>query len=660
MDIKSEIASLILKIKHYDKLYHGDDVSQISDFEYDMIKKQLSDLFEKYPNDFPNGKMPEFVGYKPKSKFEKVTHKYPMLSLDNAFDLDDMQNFFKRILKHTNNCTLIAEPKIDGLSCSAVYQNGEYKMGVTRGDGTIGENVSMQIATINDIPKQISYKNDIEIRGEIYIEKQEFIKINQNQKKNDKKEFKTARNTAAGTVRQLDIGIVKNRNLKFFAYEIKPNIYKTEHEKFELLKNMGFKIFDDYKICKNIDECNAFYKMIAEKRNALPYEIDGIVYKLNSIPDQQKIGKSNRAPKYSIAYKFKEKEAEAKIINIEFQIGKTGILTPVAKITPTEIDGVILSNISIHNISELSKKDIKINDTVIIKRAGDVIPYITSVVIEKRDQNTKNPDIPKNCISCNMPLTIANDTFLVCENNINCREQIKQQIIFMVSKECFNIEGLGKSTIDLFLNKNIINDAADIFQLDTKKDLILSQNGWSDLSYNNLILEIDIKKNVTLARFLNALGIKNMGRTMSKTIAAYFKTFINFKNGLSDKENLKKIDGISDKTATDIIKSFNQNKKKAEKILQHIKITDEIKNQKIDENHMFYNKNIAITGSFDNKSREEITKIIENFGGIVKGGVSKKTDFVIAGRSPGSKLKKATDLKINIIDHDKIINIINK
>ena len=678
---KKEIDKVYLEkinqLKKYDKAYFDDDSPIISDKDYDDFKNQILHLEKRFKYLKHKNSPSQKVGYKPSNKFKKINHDVPMLSLANAFSRANILDFIKKInnflnLKDIEKIIFSAEPKIDGISASLKYVDGILVLGLSRGDGRIGEDITNNLKTIKDIPKKIvksSFPKIIEIRGEVYISKSDFKKIENH--------FANPRNAAGGSLRQKDYEKTKKIPLKFIAYgfgTVEPQNFLKQSEYLKLLKEWGFKTSSLINLVSSIKEIEENYNNIEIKRSDIDYDLDGLVYKVDDLKLQRRLGFVSNSPRWAIAHKFSSEKGFSKIKNIEIQIGRTGALTPVAKIDPITIGGVIVSNATLHNEDEIIRKDIRIGDTVCIQRAGDVIPQVLHVDNSKRIKNTKKFIFPKKCPSCGSKVikefninTKKRDAISRCPDlNFECTDILKEKLKHFVSKDALNIEGLGKKVIENFWDKKLIKYPYDIFKLDL--NFLKKIDGWGEKSVINLKNSINKSKKISLSRFIFALGIRHIGQENAKVLAKHFSTIQNFLN-ISKKINknndnylneIRSIDGIGN-SQTDSLKKFLSNGENLKSILKLINILDI-------ENYKFLNKETSIsgklimfTGGFVNKSRSELKSLAENMGAKIISNISKKTDFLIVGsKNPTTKkINEAKNLRIKIFfeeEWDKIIN----
>ena len=661
--------SLVLKkykqkvklLKKYNESYFSKDKPLVSDQEYDNLKKELLNLEDNNKFLTVDGSILQIVGAKPSTKFQKIKHTIPMLSLSNAFSKDDMADFLKKVKNYLNladtKIELSSELKIDGISASLTYERGKLVKGLSRGDGVTGEDILENLKTVKSIPKNIldSEAPDlVEIRGEIYIGKEDFKKI--------KKNFANPRNAAGGSLRQKNANETAKIPLKFFAYGfglIQPNNFKTQSDFTKKIRDWGFSVNEYNTIVTGTDSIEKNHKEIENLRSSLDYDIDGLVFKVNDLKLQSRLGNTSNSPRWATAYKFSSEKAVTKINEIIIQVGRTGAITPVAKVEPVTVGGVVVSNATLHNEDEIVRKDIRVGDTITVQRAGDVIPQVLSVDKTKRGSKSKPFIFPSKCLCGGKtvkefnPLTKKQDAVRRCVKGYECKFIAKEKLKHFVSKEALNIDGLGKKVIDQFWDRGLIRVPSDIFNLDYQK--ILSLEGWGELSINNLKKAINLAKKISLNKFIFSIGIRHIGQENAKVLANFFLNIKKFealflkekKNILS---NLLELDGIGE-IQVKSIQSFFSNSKNTEVVkllLKELEVSDfEIKN-KVGK---FSNQTIMFTGSFEKMSRSEAKTLAENNGGKVLGTVSKKLNILVAGNSKPTKKKidKAKSLSVKVI-----------
>ncbi len=657
-------------ITKYNKYYYNENSPLVSDREYDKIKKDIFLLEKKYKFLSSEKSPSKIVGYKPSKNFKKIHHKVPMLSLANAFDEDDLLNFEKRILNfisQKNNFEIIysAEPKIDGISASLIYKNGKFVKGLSRGDGNEGEDITANLSTIEDIPKKIidyDFPGDIDIRGEVFIKNSDFVILS--------KKFANPRNAASGSLRQKNPEETKKIPLKFIAYTFgfeKGLDLRSQSQFLKKLDKWGFKTNSLNKLIKGVKNLLINYREIEKKRSELDFDIDGIVYKVDDFNLQKRLGNVANAPRWAIAHKFASNKAISKIVSIEVQIGRTGALTPVAKIKPVNIGGVVVSNATLHNEDEIDRKDIRIGDHATIERAGDVIPHILSVDKTKRGKRSVKFIFPKKCPSCGSKtikefnsITKKKDAVRRCSSEgYECEQIAIEKLKHFVSKDAFNIEGFGKKIVENFWNLNLIKLPHDIFNLDFKK--IESLEGWGIQSMENLKYSINQRKKISLERLIYSLGIRHIGLENAKILSRYFRSFskfINFSNE-ANLDDILNIDGIGE-TQLNSVKNFFSNKVNLN-ILRELQIILEVKDVVAKhKNGLLNEKTFMVTGKLNGISRAEVKSLIEENSGTSVSTVTKKLNYLIIGEKPTKKkVDKAKELKITVLNQSQFLKMLN-
>ena len=648
---KEKISDLTKKINYHNKRYYLHDKPEISDGEFDILIKELIKLEEDFPklkkSTSPSQKVGGFVS----KSFKKHTHGNKMYSLDNINNFDELNEFIKRVNKTITDPEFIIEPKFDGASISITYKNGEIYSAATRGDGEIGEEITENVKTIKSVPLKLIGKNIpdlIEIRGEVIFPISKFNKLNIS----SSKVFSNPRNAAAGSLRQLDSKMTASRPLVFIPWGlglIKNFNIVSEEEFISLLENWGFNLLGDFNLFKKINDIYNHYEYILSSRNKFDYEMDGLVIKLNSIKSQLKLGFTSKFPRWAAALKFPATVAETIIKDFTFQIGRTGIITPVAELKEVNISGVNVKRATLHNFDQIKKLNVNINDIVLIERAGDVIPKITKI---SKKINKKKFKPPTTCYCCESEL-ISEGSYLYCKD-ISCKDQLLEQISYMVSKKAFNINGLGKNIILNLYNNNLINLTSDIFNLKTEQIAVLEGLGLK--SANNIINEIKLKKNIKFTNFINSLSIKLVGETTAKIISENFKTLEDLTSASFDDFN--NIDGVGPEISENLKKFFEDKRN-----LSNIKLMQKYGVNIIYENfesisNVLIGKKIAITGNFQEFKREEIEKIIALNSGMYVKSISKNTSYLISGENPGSKIEKAKKLNIKILNINKFLEIV--
>ena len=654
----------------HNKNYYDLNSPKIDDATYDLLKKDLIDFEKKHNKNKLGKKISDIIGFRPSIKFSKVKHLEGMLSLDNAFNETDILDFYKKINNYLNyepneRIELFAEPKIDGISASLTYVNGRYIQGISRGDGQYGEDITDNLETILDVPKTLKENlyGKFTVRGEVYIGKQDFVKLSN--------KFANPRNAASGSLRQKDSLNTSKIPLKFFAYGTisqNYNIADNQSDLLKKLKKLGFQVNPLSKVVKNEQDLFYNYKDIENKRSALDYDIDGIVYKVNEFRLQKRLGNLTNSPRWAIAHKFSAEKGVSEVLSIDIQIGRTGALTPVAKIKPVNVGGVLVSNATLHNEDEINRKDIRIGDTVVIQRAGDVIPQVVSVDLSKRSKKSNKFIFPKKCpcgfetIKEYNKITKKYDAVRRCpDKGYQCNLITKEKLKHYVSKDAMNIEGLGKKVIENFWLLKLIKYPQDIYKLNFDK--ISKLEGWGKLSSDNLKKSIEKTKFITLDKFIFALGIRHIGQENAKILAKFFKTINNFKI-LKDPKNkayeeLVDLDGIGDVQINSIKNFFSNNINT--KVFDELLLNLSIKNFVFNREGKFLNKTFMFTGGMAKMSRSESKKIIENEGGKVLGSVSKKLNYLVIGdnKPTTKKINEAKANGINILSEKDWYKLIN-
>ena len=657
--MKQRIDELIKIINKASEEYYTNDNPTITDQEYDDYYHELEKLEQQYPELIREDSPTKRVGGKIIDEFKKVSHEIPMMSLGDIFSEDEIFEFDQRIKKTIPNPTYVCELKIDGLSVSLLYENGKLIRGATRGNGIIGEDITHNVETIKSIPLVINDKRRIEVRGEIYMPKKSFNKLNQERQEKGESLFANPRNAAAGSARQLDSKIAAKRNLSTFIYHLPSsddfNI-KYHHESLSFMKELGFVVNQNIKIADNVNEVINYVKEWTEKRESLPYEIDGIVIKVDKIEDQKKLGYTSRTPKWAIAYKFPAVEVLTKIKNIEFCVGRTGKITPRADLDPVHLAGSIIKSVTLHNEDYIKEKDIMINDTIVLHKAGDVIPEVVKVLKERRTGIEIPFKMIKNCPICNSKLEKKETEANYFCPNPNCDARNIEGLIHFSSRETMNIEGFGESIVEDFYNEGYLKTICDYYTLYNHKEDLKELEGFGEKSINNLLQNIEKSKKNSLEKLLFALGIRYIGKKTAKILAINYRNIDKLMS--AEYEDLVKIQDIGEVIADSVYKFFKEEKNiKTINELKLLGVNMEYKgNESIDDN--FNNKTFVLTGTLSKLTRDEASIEIENRGGKVTSSVTKKTDYVIVGENPGSKYQKAKDLNINILNEEEFLNML--
>jgi len=660
-DARARWQKLAKEIRHHDALYYQQDRSIISDAEYDKLRRELEGLEKKFPQLQTQDSPTQKVGAPPLEKFAKVKHSMPMLSLNNAFSEEDVREWDARNKKFLglSDDTKIAyaiEEKIDGLSFSARYENGKFVLGLTRGDGEVGENITDNLSTILPLELENNPPKILEVRGEVYMSHQNFNELNLSLA--DEEKFANPRNAAAGSLRQKDASITAGRKLGYFVHGVGESSFVTHSAigLMEKIKDWGFKAIQEKK-AENVDDLLSYYLKLQESRGHLPYEIDGVVYKIDDLELRKRLGEVARAPRWAIAHKFPAEQAVTVIESIDIQVGRTGALTPVARLKPITVGGVVVSNATLHNEDEIARKDIRVGDTVVVQRAGDVIPQIVSATRKIETPKYIFPDICPVCGS--HAVREEGEAARRCTGGLRCEAQLVERIRHFVSRGAMDIEGLGEKQIQAFWNDGLIKNVTDIFTLAEKSDEIEKREGWGKKSLENLLAAIEKSRDVTLEKFIYALGIRHIGEVTAKLLAREYSNAGNWFAGMRnlDAERLQNINGIGGVVAKSLADFFaeNHNAEIVEKLLTQLRVMDA---KKIESNSPVAGKTVVFTGTLVKMTRAEAKERAETLGAKVASSVSAQTDFVIAGADAGSKLKKATELGVRVLSEDEWLEMI--
>jgi DNA ligase (NAD+) len=674
MKVDSEVKSRVLElhkiINEHSYNYHSLDSPTIEDSEYDALFNELLELEAKYPSLSLGHSPTQRIGSEPLEGFNKVDHLTPMLSLENAFNTKDLEDFNKRIMERLvseNKVNFSCEPKLDGIAVNLIYKEGYLHQATTRGDGNTGEDITHNIRTIPSIPlsfleSKIKAPSLIEIRGEVFINIKDFKKINEKAKAESEKTFANPRNAAAGSLRQLDSRVAASRPLKFFAHGIgsldfgKDTPPKTQMEAFDFYVSWGLPINPLAEQANDINECISYFKKIESLRGQLPYEIDGVVFKVNSFDMQQSLGQVSRAPRWAIARKFPAEVGSTKVKSITFQVGRVGSITPVAEFEPLNIGGVVVSHASLHNFDEIERLDVREGDTVQIKRAGDVIPQIIKVDLSKRKKDLRKVKTPNACPSCNSELIkLEDEAILRCNAGTNCPAQKTESIRHYVSRNALNIDGLGERIIELLVQNNLVSSLPDLYLL--KKKELLELEGFAEKSASKLLNSIEDSKETTLSRFIYALGIREVGEATALSLSLNFLNIERFL--LASKEELIEINDIGP-IAADHISNYLSKKDNQNQIKKLLKLGIKLKEVQIQSDSLLSAKVVVITGSFSSVARSQLKEELIRTGARVSSSVSKRTDYLVAGEKPGSKLKKALDLGVEVLEEDDVLRILKQ
>lgn len=666
--VEEQIIKLRNEINEHDYRYYVLAQPTISDFEYDILLKKLEKLETENPNFITEDSPTQRVGKDLTKDFKPVQHSTPMLSLSNTYSEEELFDFDRKVnevlAKNEINekVEYVVELKIDGVSINLKYINGLLKTAATRGDGITGEDVTPNVKTIKAVPirfkdiSNIKYKLDnIEVRGEIFMQSEDFILLNKEREEKEEKLFANPRNASAGTIKMQDPKIVAKRPLNIFVYFLlsQSESLQSHSENLEILKKLGFKANDNYKICNSINEVIEYCKLLEEKRDSLPYEVDGAVIKVNSIKQQKILGSIAKSPRWAVAFKFKAKQSTTILENITWQVGRTGAITPVAELKPVFLAGSTISRSTLHNFDEIKRKDIRKGDLVLLEKGGDVIPKIVSVIINNKIKRNKEEELPDKCPVCFSPVfKPENEVAIYCENS-ECPAQVKGRIIHFSSRGAMDIEGLGESLVNLFVEKGFLNTYADIYELNNKRNELISIERLGEKSVDNLLKGIEKSKSQPFSKVLFALGIRYVGAGAAKKLAQHFCSLENLMNASA--EEITSVHEIGE-SISNSVKEFFKNEHNKEIVLRLKNYGLIFKEDKIKVGDNFFNgKSFVLTGSLEKYSREEAGEKIMNLGGKIVSSVSKKTDFVIAGENAGSKLTKANELGIKILTEKEFL-----
>jgi len=671
LDAAAELAALAREITAHDRAYHQDDAPTIPDAEYDALRRRNEAIEARFPDLVRPDSPSRRVGAPVAAGFEKVTHARPMLSLGNAFSAEDVREFLARIrrflaLPEAEPLEIVAEPKIDGLSVSLRYEGGRFVQGATRGDGTTGENITANLRTLDDIPAEV--RGDMpavfEVRGEVYMSRADFATLNARQQARGAKVFANPRNAAAGSLRQLDARITAERPLRMFAYawgETSALPARTQAEFLEALRAWGFRTNPEVKVCSGAEALLAHYAEMESRRAALDYDIDGMVYKVNRLDWQERLGFVSRAPRWAIAHKFSAERAETILKAIDIQVGRTGVLTPVAHLEPVTVGGVVVSRATLHNEDEIARKDIRVGDRVVVQRAGDVIPQVVEVVLDKRPADSERYDFRKACPDCpachSQIVREEGEAAWRCTGGLICPAQAVERLKHFVSRDAFDIEGLGGRHIAAFWRDGLIRAPADIFRLRDRAGEIAERDGWGAQSARNLARALDQRRTIALERLIYALGIPQVGRATARLLAHHYGTFAGWRAAMTaagDPESavyrdLVNIDGIGPSLAGDILAFFAEPHNTA--VLDDLEreLTVEPFRAPAAQASPIAGKTVVFTGTLETMTRGEAKARAEALGAKVAGSVSKKTDFVVVGADAGSKARKAEELGVRTL-----------
>ncbi|MEC5424344.1 NAD-dependent DNA ligase LigA [Virgibacillus sp. C22-A2] len=661
---QDQMKALSELLNQYNYEYHVLDKPSVPDAEYDKKTQELLKLEEAFPELILDDSPTQRVGGEPLAAFQKVQHDVPMLSLANAFNETDLHDFARRASQGTDKpITFVCELKIDGLAVSLTYENGKFVRGATRGDGTIGEDITSNLRTIRSIPLSIKETESLEVRGEAFMPHKSFLALNETREANEEEPFANPRNAAAGSLRQLDPKIAGKRNLDIFLYgvgEWKTGSPTTHSGRLKKLKELGFKTNPEWKKCSTIEEVIEYVNYWTVERPNLNYEIDGIVIKVDDLDQQEELGFTAKSPRWAIAYKFPAEEAVTKLTAIELSVGRTGVITPTAILEPVKIAGTTVQRASLHNEDLIREQDIRIGDAVVIKKAGDIIPKVVRVIVEKRPEGSEEFHMPTDCPACRSELVRLEEEVALRCINPNCPAQLKEGLIHFVSRNAMNIDGLGEKVIIQLFQEKLIRTMADLYRLEKEELLKLERMG--EKSADNLLQAIEASKENSLEKLLFGLGIRFVGSKAAKTLAAHFETMDNLQQATYDE--LIAIDEIGEKMADSVVQYFSE-----QKVIDLIQDLNELninmkykgpKQSTQTELTVFSGKTVVLTGKMENFTRNEAKEVIETMGGSVTGSVSKKTDFLVAGEDAGSKYDKAVELGVDVWTEKQLLDAVEK
>ncbi|RYV02793.1 DNA ligase [Shewanella sp. OPT22] len=662
---EQQIAELTETLNQHNINYYVDDAPTIPDAEYDRLINTLKELEKDHPELIKPDSPTQRVGGFPLDKFEQVTHLKPMLSLDNAFGQQDMEAFNKRNSDKVGKIEYCCEPKLDGLAVSILYRNGLLERAATRGDGSVGEDITENVKTIRSIPLRLrgEFPELVEVRGEAFMPRKAFNDLNEAAKTTGDKVFVNPRNAAAGSLRQLDSRITAKRNLDFYAYSlgvVEPAnwpLAETHHDQLQQLKSWGLPVSSEVKVCNDVDSVEDYYKNIIDIRDDLAFEIDGVVVKTNSIEQQNQLGFVAKAPRWAIAYKFPAQEEMTLLEGVDFQVGRTGALTPVARLKPIFVGGVTVSNATLHNADEIERLGVKLGDTVIVRRAGDVIPQVAAVVTEKRPDDAINIEFPLTCPICESQVErVEGEAVARCTGGLFCEAQRKEAIKHFASRKAMDIDGMGDKVVEQLIDKELIKTPADLFGLSASAITMLDRMGMK--SATNLVNALQAAKQTTLAKFLYSLGIREVGEATAANLASHFKELDNVRK--ADIDSLIEVEDVGNIVAHHIVRFFAQvhNNDVVDALIEagiHWSKIEKV----ADEEQTLKGQTWVLTGSLTQLSRSDAKAKLQYLGAKVAGSVSKKTDCVVAGDAAGSKLVKAQELGIKVIDEDALMEVIS-
>lgn len=658
MDYKKRMKELVYLLNQYDYEYYVLDNPSVSDYEYDMLMRELEELERMYPDEVLADSPTRKVGGISQTSFEKVEHQEPMLSLANAFSFEEVEDFHRRILKANINPTYLCELKIDGIASTTHYENGQFILGATRGDGVVGENITLNMQMIKTLPKKLKQDISLEVRGEVYMSKKVFEELNNERRLNNEEIFKNPRNAAGGSLRQLNPEITKSRNLDIFSYVlVNPEYYEitTQLEALEFLQQLGFNVSQTYKHCKTIEEVFAYIEYWHQYRHTLDYDIDGIVIKVNEFAYQQQLGFTAKSPRWALAYKFPPEEVITKLIDIQFSTGRTGKINPLALLEPVFIDGSVVQKATLNNEDFIKERDIRIGDYVVVRKAGDIIPEVVRVDLSRRTSDLKPFEMITHCPSCHEELVRDEDEADYYCINDQCEGRLVESLIYFASRPAMNIDGLGEKIITVFYEQGYLKKLSDIYRLKNYRDELIKIERLGEKSVDSLLSTIEQSKNNPLERLITGLGIKLVGTKVSKILANEFLSLENLRYKTYD--DFIQIDEIGPGIARSLVEYFAKNQDLIDDFISLGINPVVVKTEDVPK--IFKDQTIVVTGKLNHLTRDEANELIEKYGGKAASSVSKKTSFVVAGEAAGSKLIKAKELNIKVINEDEFLQLVS-
>lgn len=668
-EIEERIRKLRDEINRHNYLYYVLEKPEISDAQFDKLFRELQTLEEQYPQFISEDSPTMRVGAKPSEKFLPHKHLTPMLSLDNAFGVDELEEFFNRTSRFlkkrdVTHLEVTGELKFDGISLSLTYEDGVLRTAATRGDGETGENITPNARTINTIPLRLQqeFRGIIEVRGEVMLTREEFARINEERAKNGEPLFANPRNAASGSLRQLDSKITASRKLSFWAWgvgDVSKTGCKTQFELYGWLRDMGFRVSEHIRLLSGFQDCKKFVEDWEFRRSELAFDIDGLVFKVNEFDIQNELGFTSRGPRWAIAYKFAAEQAMTKLLSITWQVGRTGVVTPVAELDPVHVGGVKVSRATLHNYDEIMRKDLRIGDTVVVQRAGDVIPEVVHVVIRDKQKRGKKPEAPSKCPACHSDLVRKEGEVALRCLNRTCPAQNAERIVHFASRNAMEIEGLGEKNVLRLIDEGFVEAISDIYRLRDKREQLVALERMGEQSVSNLLNAIEASKRRPLHRFLHGLGIRQVGETAAFALAKRFKTIDALRN--AQFEELMQVPDIGPNTAGEIVAFFEdeENRKLLDELKELGVVPDEVMESEVGDNP-FSGKTVVFTGKLEKMTREEAEEMIRKLGGKASSSVSKGTDLVVAGPGAGSKLENAKKFGVRVIDEDEFLKMVEE